>query len=185
MTNTSRTLTGIIALLSLAAFCPTPAKAESAPVLISQLRGHEVYAKESQLNPDRYHVGRVRGISGNVLYIEFPQPVAVGDREVKVINISATGTVARRVIGASSSEANVVGYPAPGDDVGVVYEDGRWQVVQRYHPYWVSRLQLREVPEVQRSAFNWDPKPFGLPPLEQRSVVIEPAPAPEPVRGMW
>lgn len=187
--NTSRTLTGLVALLSLAAFCPSPANAEPAEQLLSQLRGHESYEGDGMMKTSRYHIGRVRGQSGNVMSIEFFEPVVVsGDKEVKSINIVATGTVARRLIGTSAkSNPNGVGYPIPGDDVAVVYEDGRWEIVQRYRPYWVSRLELREVPVVERSAFVWDPQPFGLPPLEQRTVQIQPAPEPqpEPIRGMW
>lgn len=186
MINTSRTLTGVAALLSLAVFCPIAVNAEPAEQLISQLRGHETYEGDGiSFQASKYHIGRVRGLSGNVMSIELFEPVVVGDKEIKTINIVATDTVARRVIATSTYSNNSQGYPIVGDDVGVVYEDGKWEIVGRYHPYWVSRLELREVPKVERSAFIWDPQPFGLPPLKPSPVAIQNVPEPEPVRGMW
>ncbi|ACK68873.1 conserved hypothetical protein [Gloeothece citriformis PCC 7424] len=187
MNNISRTFAGATALLSVAVFCPNPANAEPTEQLISQLRGHDEYTGEADFEASRYNIGRVRGITGNILSIELFEPVVIGDREIKSINVTATQTVARQM--TSGQVYNDIGYPLPGDDVGLVYEDDQWQIIGRYHPYWVTRLDLKEVPVVERSAFEWDPQPFGLPPLQPSPVVIErepaPAPAPEPVQGLW
>lgn len=185
MINTSRTLIGIVGILSLTVFCSSAVNAEPAEQLISQLRGHDEYTNEPDFVASRYNIGRVRGMTGNILSIELFNPVVVGDREIKTVNVTATQTVGRQT--TVGEIYNDIGYPLPGDDVGLVYEDGQWSIVGRYHPYWVSRLELREVPVVERSAFEWNPQPFGLPPLEQPTVVIqrESESAPAPVRGMW
>ncbi|ACK68874.1 conserved hypothetical protein [Gloeothece citriformis PCC 7424] len=185
MNNISRTFAGAAALLSLAVFCPNPANAEPTEQLISQLRGHETYQGAGDIAASDIYIGRVRGISGDVISIELIDPIVVEGKEYRTINTKATGTVARRVLAKSDYNNNSIGYPIPGDDVGVAYQDGQWVIVGRYQPYWVTRLDLKEVPVVERSAFEWDPKPFGLPPLQQRTVVIEREPAAAPVRGMW
>jgi hypothetical protein len=83
---------------------------------------------------------------------------------------------------------NVYGNVNPGDDVILGYKDGAWMYVGRanYATYnWITRLQLKAVPTVEKVSIDWGTsQPVALPPV-QPSTVQAPAPAPEPIRGMW
>jgi hypothetical protein len=52
-------------------------------------------------------------------------------------------------------------------------------------PRWVSRLDLKEVALIERTAINWSRPEVTLPPLAPGTAVLTPAPAPEPVPGLW
>ncbi|MBR8830476.1 MAG: hypothetical protein N5P05_000050 [Chroococcopsis gigantea SAG 12.99] len=110
-----------LALLSAATISAAlPVHAE---ILVSQLRGHETYAKEPQMNMSDYVVGRVRGAVGGILSVQFYQPVTVGNREVKGVNVSGGAT--------------------PGDDVIFQIIDDKLVFVGPAHPYWVTRLKIK------------------------------------------
>jgi hypothetical protein len=74
----------------------------------------------------------------------------------------------------------------PGDDVLI---DLKTLSVMQAHPVWLTRLKLKEVVAVERSAINWESSaPVSLPPV-QPSAPVAPASvapvAPAPVRGLW
>jgi hypothetical protein len=167
----------MLLLLSLAAISTTPAQAEPEGEVLTQLPGHDVYYGEDQMEESDYYVGRVRGIAGPILMIELIPPVTIEGEEITHVNTAATGWGKYRNIG----------YPRPGDDIALKWEDGQWVIVDRYNPYWITRLDLREVSEVQRSAIDWgETREVGLPPLQPSPAVVqEIVPAPQPVRGMW
>ncbi len=97
-----------------------PARAE---VLISQLRGHDTYAKEPQLNMSDFVVGRVRGVTGGIMSVSFYEPVTVGNREVSRVNVS--------------------GGAAAGDDVLFQVIDDQLVYYGPAHPTWISRLKIK------------------------------------------
>jgi hypothetical protein len=208
LNKSAKTITGI--LVALAAYGVTALPAQAAPiqpkqdiligqlaakanpiqpkqeVLISQLAGHEVYKKENQLMWQDYVLGRVRGKVGNILMIEFlkygplPGYIDLGD-------------------GNKMTHYHMEGAAEPGDDVILRPEfvNGKFasmgMIDSRYiqtfvtpaHPYWVSRLNIKAVPVVEKSAINFESSaPVSLPPVQPSAApVFQPAPA--PVRGMW
>lgn len=176
--NTSRILTGALLCLSMALVFGGPAKAEPTEQLLSQLPGHDLFNQQGQMDPSRYTVGRVRAMAGDILFIELFEPFTVGDRTITHLHLQGTSGIGKH---------NNLGYPRPGDDIGLAYIDGSWQIVQRYHPYWLTRLSLREVGEVQRSAIDWgETRIIGLPPLGPSEARVMPEPEPQrPIRGMW
>lgn len=176
MNNTARKLTGALLALSLAGFFATPAQAEPQGELLSQLPGHDVFRGDPQMNAADFYIGRVRGIAGSILFIELLEPVTIDGREVTHLHTAATGWGKFQNIGA----------PRPGDDVALKWEDGQWMIIDRYNPYWVTRLSLREVSEVQRSAINWgETRQVGLPNLQPSQPVVQEVAPPPPVRGLW
>lgn len=177
MTNTARTLTGMLLFLSLAAIGTTSVQAEPKEEVLVQLPGHDVYMDKPQMNADDFFIGRVRARAGDILFISLFEPATINGRTITRLHATATGW----------GKYQNIGYPKPGDDVALKWEDGGWVIIDRYNPYWVSRLDLRDVREVQRSAIDWgETREVGLPPLQPSpSVVREVEPMPEPVRGMW
>jgi hypothetical protein len=175
--NTARKLTGTLLMLSLAAIFATPAQAEPEAEVLSQLPGHDIYRDDPQMDATDYYIGRVRGIAGSILFIELEKPVTIEGTEYNHLHMAATGW----------GKYQNIGYPRPGDDLALKWENGGWVIVDRYNPYWVTRLQLRDVTEVQRSAINWgESRQVGLPALQpSQAVVREMEPVPQPIRGMW
>jgi hypothetical protein len=178
--QTFHQLTGAVFLLALTALTSSPAQAEtdSSALLISQLRGHETWQKEEQLNLSDYEIGRVRGAVGGILSVEFFEPVEIDGRTIR--------------------RTQVVGAAQPGDDVIFRVEDGKLLFVGQAQPYWISRLNLKDEGDfVSNRAAIWKElegsREVGLPPLppETRTFVAEPVPepvveeTPAPVRGLW
>jgi hypothetical protein len=189
LNKSAKTLTGV--LVALAAYGVSAIPAEAKPmqskqeVLVSQLRGHEVYKGQDQWDWRNYAVGRVRGKVGNILMIEFlkygafPGYIDAGD-------------------GYKITHYHMEGAAEPGDDVilrpefvngklmGMTYIDSKYlqTYVSQAHPYWVSRLKLKEVATVEKSAITFESSaPVSLPPVQATPApVYQPAPA---IRGMW
>ncbi|GBF82135.1 hypothetical protein [Aphanothece sacrum] len=188
----STLLAGLAITLSWSAIAVTPAQAEPAQneVLISQLRGHkledpiEVYRDEwLKFKFEDFAIGRIRGVTGDVAQIQIisPSSVRVGDRDVTVV---------------STSMPTFWPNLKPGDDAIMRVVDGKWVIVsdkradlKAYQafamPVWVSRLDLKEVALIERTAINWSRPDVTIPPLPPNTAVLEPAPAPEPVPGLW
>ncbi|MEB3310100.1 MAG: hypothetical protein VKJ02_07675 [Snowella sp.] len=181
LTQSVKVLTGVVAALAAYGISAMPAQAEpvqqSSEVLVSQLAGHDLWRKGgTQLLIGDYAIGRVRGVIGNILFIEFlkyPQSLSadgfftVGDRRY--------------------SHVHLVGSAQPGDDVIVRRSGNTWEVAQA-HPVWISRLNLKEVPTFERSAVNFESTaPVSLPPAQPAPApTFRPAPAPAPaIRGLW
>lgn len=121
---------GLVALTTLGAV-PAQAEPQNNEILISQLRGHNTYRGEPQLNPGDYILGRVRGTVGGILSIQLIRPVTVDGKEIFSGDFT-DGTTAR-----------VVGDAMGGDDVLLQVVDGKLVYVGKAHPYWVSRLKLK------------------------------------------
>lgn len=190
--KTSQVLTGLTLALTLSAVAVPPAEAEpkNEEVLISQLAGHEFYVPFEIYQDDWVQfmfeenlvLGRVRGKAGNQLSIELlsPESVMIGDKEVTSVNVG------RAPYNIRSGDDVLLKY----DDVEetwVLIDDAMTAYEAKYShalPYWVSRLELRQVDDVERTAIDFgDTAPVGLPPAQQSTVYQEPAPA--PVRGLW
>ncbi|BFM38816.1 hypothetical protein [Synechocystis sp. LKSZ1] len=146
---------------------PLPTKGET---LLSQLPGHDVYKKEDQMQFSDYGIGRVRGKVGNIVMVEllkygaFPGYISLDN-------------------GQRITHVDVEAAAEPGDDVLI---DLKTLSVMQAHPVWLTRLKLKEVAAVERSAINFESSaPVSLPPV-QPSAPVAPAPvAPTPVRGLW
>lgn len=187
LNKTSFTVSGVLLLCSLATTAiAKPASAESPEMLISQLRGHETYKKEEQMNLSEYTLGKVRGRAGNLLSVEL---MDMSSTEIK----DGDG----RIIMEGSAN--------PGDDVLLKEEDGDYELVGPAHPAWITKLQkdykwkmsgetgsaTSRTTSVDREremepTDTVTPSPAPVPEPQQ----TEPAPAPqtkpeEPVRGMW
>ncbi|NER26265.1 MAG: hypothetical protein F6J89_01005, partial [Symploca sp. SIO1C4] len=81
-----------------------------------------------------------------------------------------------------------------GSDVIMKVVDGEWVIisdkVEDYKllydyamPSWVSRLDLREVALIERTAIDWSRPDVSLPPLAPSTAVLEPVE--QPIRGLW
>ncbi|MFM7579105.1 MAG: hypothetical protein ACKO5Q_19495, partial [Microcystaceae cyanobacterium] len=58
--------------------------------------------------------------------------------------------------------------------------------VSQAHPYWVTRLNIKAIPVVEKSAINFESSaPVSLPPVQPSAPPVAPAPMPAPVRGLW
>jgi hypothetical protein len=176
---------GLVALTTLGAV-PAQAEPENNEILISQLRGHNTYRGEPQLNPGDYVLGRVRGTVGGIMSIQLIRPVTVDGKEIFSGDF-ADGTTAR-----------IVGDATGGDDVLLQVVDGKLIYVGKARPYWVSRLKLKS--EITTSSnrsqllreLNEKQPAWGLPalPPETRTFTeVAPQTAPEPsvspIRGLW
>ncbi|MFM7276920.1 MAG: hypothetical protein ACKO1I_04485, partial [Microcystis aeruginosa] len=120
---------GLVALTTVGAV-PAQAEPQNNEILISQLRGHNTYRGEPQLNPGDYVLGRVRGTVGGILSVQLIRPVTVDGKEIFSGDFT-DGTTAR-----------IVGDAKGGDDVILQVVDGKLVYVGKAHPYWVSRLKL-------------------------------------------
>lgn len=168
-------LSGTLLCLPLLAAAHGPAKAqlpmaEKAEVMF----GHPSHVNIEETAPEATAIGRVRGIHGDILSVEFinPETVTIDDREVSSINMQSPSW-----------------HITSGSDIVLAYKDGRWQYVSdanRLTFDWLSRLNLKGVTEVESVAVDFSaPREVGLPPVQPRAS-IEPAAAPVgPIRGMW
>jgi hypothetical protein len=197
-------LTGMLLLLSLSIVSASPAKAalteeqlqhhqsdhpgntEKDAHLLSQLPGHDLYDGGEQISPTEYKIGRVVGKTGNILFIVLQD---------------GTGTYFR-----TSGSAN------PGADVLVGESDGVYYIVgtdtlpymnsvggmDTAHPMWISRLELKEVPQSGSLSSRTAPLWQQLEASMSRTAVEMPPPQPapaysapastyegEPVRALW
>jgi hypothetical protein len=181
-------LLGTAGLLAASALCTAPVRAESldSPLLISQLRGHNTYMGEPQMDPARYVLGRVRGTVGGILFVEFMKVYTVDGKEL--MSTEAVDGYTRRIVGDAKG----------GDDVIFEVVDDKLVFVGLAHPYWISRLKLKSETAVDTNTsqllqeLNQSPRAWGLPTLAPESrtyteatPVPEPAPAAAPIRGLW
>ena len=182
LTKSVKTLTGILVALAAYGFSAVPAQANPLPtkkeVLVSQLPGHDLWMKGgSQLVLGNYAIGRVRGVIGNIMFIEFLKYPG---------SLSSAGYFMRG--NERLTHIHLPGSAQPGNDVRVSYDSSAkvWQA-STAHPAWISRLNLKEVPTFEKTAINFESTaPVSLPPV-QPSVppAFTPEPAPMPVRGLW
>ncbi|MCA2660026.1 MAG: hypothetical protein IM496_16495 [Microcystis sp. M049S2] len=176
---------GLVALTTLGAV-PAQAGPQNNEILISQLRGHNTYRGEPQLNPGDYILGRVRGTVGGIMSIQLIRLVTVDGKEIFNGDF-ADGTTAR-----------IVGDATGGDDILLQVVDGKLVYVGKARPYWVSRLKLKSEIAVSSTRsqllreINEKQPAWGLPalPPETRTFTeVAPQPAPEPsvspIRGLW
>lgn len=181
LTKSVKTLTGI--LVALAAYGVSAVPADANPVstkkevLVSQLVGHDLYNKGSQLMVSDFAIGRVRGVVGNIMFIEFLKYPG---------SLSSAGYFMRG--DQRYTHIHLPGSAQPGDDVMVSYNSNAkvWQA-STAHPAWISRLNLKEVPTFEKTAIDFESTaPVSLPPVQPSAPpVFTPEPAPMPVRGLW
>lgn len=154
--------------------------ADDEPLLLSQLRGHEVYMGYDQMDWDNKMLGRIRGKSGTIAHIILPD--------------------------GNHFHANTTA--CPGDDVLIGEDDdGNYYFIGVAHPRWISvleedygwkRLDYDSYrPLTDRTADLWaqlESSPTTRTPVPPRRAVVparpytpppQPAPTPEPVRGLW
>ncbi len=187
LTKSVKTLTGILVALAAYGVSALPANAEPVQtkkeILVSQLQGHERFNKGTQLMLSDFAIGRVRGVVGNIMFIQFlkyPSSMSSagyfmrGDQRYTHIHLpSVTPPLS----------------PQPGDDVMVRYNTNAktWEA-SAAHPTWISRLNLKEIPTFERTAVDFETTaPVSLPPVQPSTApVYTPAPEPQsPVRGLW
>ncbi len=183
LNKSAKVLSGVLlALAALGAASPAQASpfASKGSILLSQLPGHDLYMPSSeQMTFDGLAIGRVRGAVGSIIQVElleygdFPGYIQVSDNH-------------RRY------HWDGVGAAMPGDDVllkPVFNDDGKYmgaEFISVAHPAWLTRLDLKEVQEVQVSTIEFTPsEPVSLPPVTRPAPAPAIAPAPMPIRGMW
>jgi hypothetical protein len=178
------TVLGTTSVLAVTVLCAGSVKAEpQGELLISQLRGHNTYMGEPQLNPTDYVVGRVRGAVGGILSIEFMDPVTVDGKQLMSSEYR-------------SGYTRITADAMPGDDVIFQVVDGKLVYVGKAGPYWITRLKLKSETAVNTNTsqlleeLNQSPRAWGLPALPAESrTYTEAAPMPEPaaapIRGLW
>jgi hypothetical protein len=179
------TVLGTTSLLAVTVLCAGSVKAEpQGELLISQLRGHNTYMGEPQMDPARYVLGRVRGTVGGILFVEFMKVYTVDGKEL--MSTEAVDGYSQRISGDAKG----------GDDVIFEIVDDKLVYAGLAHPHWISRLKLKsETATDGRTStllqeLNQSPRAWGLPalPAESRTYtevtpVAEPAAA--PIRGLW
>jgi hypothetical protein len=181
LTKSVKTLTGILVALAAYGVSAVPAQANPVPtkkeVLVSQLVGHDVYNKGSQLMLSDFAIGRVRGVIGNIMFIEFLKYPG---------SLSSAGYFMRG--NERLTHIHLPGSAQPGNDVMVSYNSNAkiWQA-STAHPAWISRLNLKEIPTFEKTAIDFESTaPVSLPPVQPTAPpVFTPEPAPMPVRGLW
>ena len=182
LTKSVKTLTGILVALAAYGVAAVPAQAEpfqsKQETLLSQLPGHDLWRKGgSQLVLSDFAIGRVRGVIGNIMFIEFLKYPG---------SLSSAGYFMRG--NERLTHIHLPGSAQPGNDVMVSYDSNAkvWQA-STAHPAWISRLNLKEVPTVEKTAINFESTaPVSLPPVQPSAPpVFTPEPAPMPVRGLW
>jgi len=182
LTKSVKTLTGILVALAAYGVSIVPAQANPLPtkkeVLVSQLPGHDLWRKgSSQLVLSDFAIGRVRGVIGNIMFIEFLKYPG---------SLSSAGYFMRG--NERLTHIHLPGSAQPGNDVMVSYDSSAkiWQA-STAHPAWISRLNLKEVPTVEKTAINFESTaPVSLPSVQPSAPpVFTPEPAPMPVRGLW
>ncbi len=179
MLNKAQIFTGLALSVSLAAIAVAPVGAQqirtqplSARENVNAMNGHPMLTMLEELDPEAVVIGRVAGDAGGILSVKFvsPRPVTVNDRDYYSVNLPAPNW-----------------HVQPGDDIVLAYKDGSWLYVgdAACQMAWLTRLNLKAVPEVTPVAIDWgEDKPVSLPPL-QPSQAVEPAFVPEPVQGLW
>lgn len=178
-------LLGTAGLFAVTALVTSPVRAEQPnELLIGQLRGHETWNKEPQMDAAKYVLGRVRGTVGGILSVELLKAYTVDGKEL--MNTEAVTGYSQRIVGDAKG----------GDDVIFEVVDGKLVFVGQAHPYWISRLKLKSETAVNSNTsqlleeLNQSSRAWGLPalPAESRTfteAAPEPAPAAAPIRGLW
>lgn len=150
------------------------------PLLLSQLRGHEVYMGYEQMEWDNKMLGHVRGKTGTIAHIVLPD-----------------GSSLRATTDACDGDDVLI-----GED-----DDGNYYFIGVAHPRWISILEedygwkrldyASYRPLTERTADLWaqlESSPTTRTAIPPRRTVApsrpytpppQPAPAPEPVRGLW
>lgn len=149
--------------------------------LISQLRGHNTYAGDAQIEWGDYRLGRVVGKTGGIIFIKVEDGVS----------FTAAGSV------------------SPGSDVLVLKgNDGRYSFVQGSEAEWISVLMRkhgykkidgslvslnertasiwREIESSRRTVTEIPPRQTTV--IEQRQTEVmefRPEPQPQRIRGLW
>ena len=182
--KTSYAITSAVLALSAAALSAMPAAAQTGlpEVVENPLRPLTTHPWAPVIEDGNYKavaVGRVRGLVGNVMSVELLKPspvvVTIDDEEYEYYSLNMV-----------QPDWNVV---AGSDIVVALDENDNWVYVGKTDDArlmdWMSRLELKTVPEVEEVSIDWgESKPVSLPPARPRTVAA-PAPAPEPIRGMW
>ena len=186
MISKNSVLLGMAVAVSASAIAVAPAQAEG-ETLIAQLRGYQFYSPIEMVSDEwlewqfteQVAVGRVVAKVGDICFVDFVSPEGL---DVS----SQVGTTEKLACGW---EINA------GDDVIAGYEDDSWAIIDEddldvvYRaalPAWITRLNLKEEVEVQRTAIDWgDTREVELPPLRPQAVTPAPAPVPQPIRGLW
>ncbi len=172
-----KAITGAMLALSALGVVSAPAQAnpltDKNTVLLSQLPGHDVYRNEPQMLFSDYAIGRVRGKVGSIVMVEFLKYGAFPGY-IEMENGSRMTHI----------HADVNSLVEPGDDVIINLQT---LSVERAHPYWLTRLKLKEVVAIERSAIDFETSaPVSLPPVQQSAPArVAPEPTPAPVRGLW
>ncbi len=197
----SHMLAGLALGLSLLGISPAQAEPVQKEVLVSQLAGHEledpidVYRKDwLDFKFDDYIIGRIRGVTGDVAQIQIISAGNRKDAHVRVTHDVGFTTGERDVWRVTAQMPHLWPNLVAGSDVIMKVVDGEFVIIgdkrsyyraeQTYaRPYWVSRLDLREVPEVVRTNISWERPDVSLPPLRENQAEI--TPPPQPVPGMW
>jgi hypothetical protein len=116
----------MLLFVSLSAFSLAPVKANplkepvKAPILISQLCGHDVYNNQPQMQLRQYMIGKVVGRSGSISSIVLPD-----------------GTILNQLVPMES----FAGLYTEGSNVRIMKDsNGNYTVVGLAHPYWITDL---------------------------------------------
>jgi hypothetical protein len=156
----------------------------SSEFTIAQLRGHNTYIGEAQLNPSQYVYGRVRGAAGNIISVELED-----------------GTTMQVKNGINHMESYGV---RPGDDVILSREDDDYTFIGTAEPAWILTLQddygldiaAEQSGTRDRTAYDYEqPSQMQETQPEVTPAPVEQQPEPqttpespsnsEPVRGQW
>jgi hypothetical protein len=156
-------------------------------ILISQLRGHDVYSGDEQMEYPKYVIGTVVGMAGDVISVKFPEAVKVNDEDITHINV-----------GGVSVDMGGTGPIVGGKDViFMITKDDNGHESLSYvgsaHPAWILKLIENgykisaDQHQMNLATIDWgQSQAVALPPMQAESV---PAPQPEvstePIRGMW
>ncbi len=181
--KTSCAIAGM-ALTLASALATMPAKAQEVQQVLDNklipMSTHSWAQEVKDLDLEAVGVARVRGKVGDIISLEVMYPeqgLSIGDYTIN--NMTLT-----------SPSWDVYGVVNAGDDVIIGYKDGNWVYLGKssFATYnWITRLQLKAVPQVQKVSIDWgSSQPVSLPPV-QPSAAQAPvtAPAPGPIRGMW
>ena len=163
---------GTLAAITLSAVMATPAKADVVKK-IDAMYGHNIPNELADLDAEAVVVGRVVRKSGDLAGIKlwWPDSVDIDDKEYSLVSMYVPWDA------------------IPGSDVVLAYVDGGWTYVSDYDDStcmgcYITRLDLKEVQEVEKVSIDWgESEPVALPAIQPSTAVV--APAPEPIRGLW
>ena len=163
---------GTLAAITFSAVMATPAKADVVKK-IDAFRGHNLQGELADLDAEAVIVGRVVRKSGDLAGIKpwWPDVVDIDDKEYPIISMYVPWDA------------------IPGSDVVLAYVDGNWTYVSDFDNStcmgcYITRLNLEEVPEVEKVSIDWgESEPVALPPVQPSTAVV--APVPEPIPGLW